>query len=460
MFSLSELTYRVFQRQELSNVGVVRKDYGEILEYVRSSITRNHHEELTKILGTDTCKPRLTGWIVKYLTQSKFATDQTNLAVIADAIFDDMAALGAMTRYVNDPEVEEVNVNGSGAIWVTSTKGKFLASERFASPEECVHILKKAMKFGSVTLDEAKPFGDSFISRGLRMTTVLAPCTEAEIGAICSIRRQRRTQVTRDNLILWGTALTEQLDLLELFVNSGVSMAFAGSTGSGKTGLMGYVLSTIVPTKRVVTIEDTSELDLRRYDENGKTINDVVQLLTKEPPRGVTMLDLLRTSLRLHPEILVPAEMRGEEALTVQEAGRTGHTICSTLHASSTLKAYDRILTMCLMSRTNLSEAKLLENIVDAFPIMIFMKQLRDGRRVISEIFEAEEVKEGQVSGRVLYRYLIDEVRHIDEGLAVYGKHYQVSDLSDRICQMLFEDGVPLARIRLYNQSFVPERSN
>jgi pilus assembly protein CpaF len=107
---------------------------------------------------------------------------------------------------------------------------------------------------------------------------------------------------------------------------------------------------------------------LAQFDENGVMVNDVIHLLTKEEPNPITMLDLLKLSLRLHPEILVPAEMRGKEALTVQEAGRTGHTIVSTLHANSARTAYERILTMCLEAGTSLSEERLLKNIVKPFP--------------------------------------------------------------------------------------------
>jgi len=231
---------------------------------------------------------------------------------------------------------------------------------------------------------------------------------DPDAGAIASIRKQKPFYITRENLIGWETATVEELDFLILCVNNGISVAIAGATGSGKTADMGYILSCVTPEKRIVTIEDTRELSLAQFDENGVMVNDVIHLLTKEEPNPITMLDLLKLSLRLHPDILVPAEMRGKEALTVQEAGRTGHTIVSTLHANSARSAYDRILTMCLEAGTSLSEERLLKNIVEAFPIMLFKMQLPDKSRKYMEIFEATGVENGEVSGSTLFKYVVD----------------------------------------------------
>jgi len=225
---------------------------------------------------------------------------------------------------------------------------KVRLNEIFTNAEACSNIVRKMSRFGNVILDGSKPIGDSFIARGVRMSGAITPCVDQDAGAIASIRKQKPSYITKENLIEWDTATAEELDFLTLCVNNGVSVAIAGATGSGKTADMGYILSCVSSDKRIVTIEDTRELSLAQFDENGVMINDVIHLLTKEEPNSITMLDLLKLSLRLHPQILVPAEMRGKEALTVQEAGRTGHTIVSTLHANSARTAYDRILTILL----------------------------------------------------------------------------------------------------------------
>jgi len=187
-------------------------------------------------------------------------------------------------------------------------------------------------------------------------------------------------------------------------------------------------------------------------DENGAMVNDVVHLLTKEEPNPITMLDLLKLSLRLHPTVLVPAEMRGKEALTVQEAGRTGHTIVSTLHANSARTAYERILTMCLEAGTSLSEERLLRNIVEAFPIMLFKMQLPDKSRKYIEIFEATGVENGQVAGTTLFRYDIDHYERDKSGkiIKAVGQHKRVGYISQALAERLLINGVELDEIRRF----------
>jgi pilus assembly protein CpaF len=217
---------------------------------------------------------------------------------------------------------------------------------------------------------------------------------------------------------------------------------------------MGYILSRVPFEKRIVTIEDTRELTLARYDKNGVMQNDIIHLLTKEEPNPVTMLDLLKLSLRLHPHILVPAEMRGKEALTVQEAGRTGHTIVSTLHANSARTAYERILTMCLEAGTSLSEERLLKNIVEAFPVMLFKMQLPDKSRKYMEIFEATGVRDGEVNGTTLFKYVVDSYERDREGriIKVVGSHRRMGNISPALAERLLICGVPQKIIRRFSQ--------
>ncbi|MDF9410074.1 Flp pilus assembly complex ATPase component TadA [Pelotomaculum isophthalicicum JI] len=355
---------------------------------------------------------------------------------------------------MQDNETEEINVNGSGGVWVLYKDRKIRLNETFGHPEACANIVRKMSRFGNVILDGSKPIGDSFIARGIRMSGAIAPCVDPDAGAIASIRKQKPLLITRENLIGWDTATAEELDFLVMCVNNGVSLAVAGATGSGKTADMGYILSCVPHDKRIVTIEDTRELSLAQYDENGVMLNDVIHLLTKEEPNPITMLDLLKLSLRLHPEILVPAEMRGKEAMVVQEAGRTGHTVISTLHANSARTAYDRVLTMCLEAGTSLSEERLLKNIVEAFPIMVFKMQLPDKSRKYMEVFEATGIKNGEVTGTTLFKYVVDHYERGDEGriTKVVGSHQRMGNISPALAEKLLLGGVPQREIRRFSE--------
>ena len=454
-FSVNDLIYRANKLRSDSGESMQAQDYSEILDKLQRIIAKNHSSELAQVLYSEEAEEKLKDLIMRYLNSEQLvAKDKGNISELVDAIYYDMAGMGVLSPYLQDTDTEEINVNGYGGIWVLYRDRKVRLNETFGTPEACSNIVRKMSRFGNVILDGSKPIGDSFIARGVRMSGAISPCVDPDAGAIASIRKQKPSFITRENLIEWDTATAEELDFLTLCVNNGVSVAIAGATGSGKTADMGYILSCVPPDKRIVTIEDTRELSLAKFDENGVMINDVIHLLTKEEPNPISMLDLLKLSLRLHPEILVPAEMRGKEALTVQEAGRTGHTIVSTLHANSARTAYDRILTMCLEAGTSLSEERLLKNIVEAFPIMLFKMQLPDKSRKYMEIFEATGVKNGEVTGSTLYKYVIDHYERDKDGkiIKAVGTHKRLGCISPALAEKLLIGGVPQEEILRFTE--------
>ena len=449
-FSVNDLIYRANKLRSDSGESMQAQDYSEILDKLQRIIAKNHSADLAQVLYSEEAEEKLKDLIMRYLNSEQLvAKDKGNISELVDAIYYDMAGMGLLSPYLQDTDTEEINVNGYGGIWILYRDRKVRLNETFGTPDACSNIVRKMSRFGNVILDGSKPIGDSFIARGVRMSGAISPCVDPDAGAIASIRKQKPSFITRENLIEWDTATAEELDFLTLCVNNGVSVAIAGATGSGKTADMGYILSCVPPDKRIVTIEDTRELSLAKFNENGVMINDVIHLLTKEEPNPITMLDLLKLSLRLHPEILVPAEMRGKEALTVQEAGRTGHTIVSTLHANSARTAYDRILTMCLEAGTSLSEERLLKNIVEAFPIMLFKMQLPDKSRKYMEIFEATGVENGEVTGSTLYKYVIDHYERDKNGkiIKAVGTHKRLGCISPALAEKLLIGGVPQEEI-------------
>jgi len=453
-FSIHDLIYHANKRRSATKESSLEaRDYGEILDRLQRIIAQNHSTELAQVLYSQEAEAKLKDLIMRYLNSEQLVSkDLRNISELVDAVYNDMAFVGLLSPYLQDPDTEEINVNGYSGVWVQYKDKKVRLPETFGSPEACANIVRKMSRFGGVILDGSKPVGDSYISRGVRMSGAIEPCVDASARAIASIRKQKPFFITRQNLIRWGTATAEELDFLTTCVNNGVSIAIAGATGSGKTADMGYILSSVAPEKRIVTIEDTRELSLAKYDENGVMLNDVVHLLTKEAPNEIAMLDLLKLSLRLHPTLLVPAEMRGKEAMVVQEAGRTGHTVISSLHANSARTAYDRILTMCLEAGTSLSEGRLMKNIVEAFPVMLFKMQFPDHSRKYMEIFEATGVQNGEVTGNTLFKYVVDHYERDKAGriTKVVGSHQRLGNISPTLAEKLLVCGVPQKEIRRF----------
>ena len=312
--------------------------------------------------------------------------------------------------------------------------------------------IKKMVWLGGAIIDGSNPKVDSFIGEGVRISAIIPPCVDKRTGGVASIRRQKENVITRDLLIQYESCTADELDFLTLAINNGVSLAIAGSTGSGKTTDLAYLISCLDNSKRIYTIEDTRELSIARLDRKGKIINRVVQTLTKTGANADTMDDLLKEALRFHPNVIVPAEMRGGEALTAVEAGRTGHTIISTLHANSAVDAYNRILSMCVGTGVQLSEGKLLEFILEAMPLILFKRQLPDGRRVYDEIFEGIRLENGSVAGKTLYKYDIKENIYNDSGkiVKVIGEHKKMNTMSDSLAYRFRYGGASAEQLRRF----------
>ena len=197
-----------------------------------------------------------------------------------------------------------------------------------------------------------------------------------------------------------------------------------------------------------MTIEETPELvGLERTDGKGNIENRMIQFVTREHPTeelNIDMNDMLRFSLRQNPDVLVPSEMRGAEALAAQEAAHTGHTVITSLHANSARETHGRILTMCRMSGTLLSDELLSRLIAEAFPIIVFKKQMADNSRKVMEIVEMAW-EGGKVQYTTLFKYTVWENVTDESGrtIRVTGKHEKRGRVSEKLLQRMLENGAP-----------------
>lgn len=446
VFNINDLIYKLNSGQKNEKTDNHREHtYKEVLDTIRHLISANHSAELINIMYSEEAKEKLKNLIVRYLNQNKMSVPECDsISDLADKIYEDMAGFGILSKYITEPSVEEINVNAWNGIEVIYPDNRVeILDQTFINPDDCMDKIKKMVWLGGSIIDGSSPTVDSFIGEGIRISAIVPPCVDKKTGGSASIRRQKKNVITREIMIENESAIDEQLDFLSLCVNNGVSLAIAGSTGSGKTTDLSYLIECLNPKKRVFTIEDTRELNIAKINEKGIMENRVVQTVVKESPNPITMDDLLKESLRFHPDVIIPAEMRGAEALTAIEAGRTGHTIITTLHANSALDAYNRILSMCSSAGVNLTETKILELILEAIPLVLFKVQLPDGRRVYEEIFEGLSVENGKVVGKTLYQYEIQENIYDGEGniVEVIGRHCRKNNISTRLIERLKRGG-------------------
>jgi pilus assembly protein CpaF len=444
-------------------------DYSKLLETVRSVIAEKHSTELSSALGSADAAKTLKTLILKYCVEA-LAGKEFDQAGLVEKIYQDMAGLGVLTDYLYDPNVEEININGYNVIEIDYPDHiKYLYDkEAFPTPTAALDIVKRMVRMGGMILDAQTPRVDSYTGDGTRISAMIPPVVPQERGVIASIRKQIKSSITREQLLASGSASADMLDFLALCLCNGISLGLAGSTGSGKTTDEAYLLNEYIRrnddyNNRVFIIEDSRELNLTEYDEENDRPARVLYTVTKDPPNPITMLDLIVSSLRFHPSLIVPAEVRDAAAYQAAVAGQTGHTILTAFHADGAHDAYRRLVSMCHLAQTGLSDELLLEMCVSAWPIMVFKKQLKDNSRKYMEIFEATGAEAGRLKGRMLYRFVVSKTERDGRGrvVKVHGSHKKMGSISPELFRRLRDNGAPEAELhRLFPNANDKEAQN
>ena len=240
------------------------------------------------------------------------------------------------------------------------------------------------------------------------------------------------------------------LDFLETVLRYGLSMCVTGATGSGKTTLMSWLLSTIPDNKRIITIENSCrEFDLVKVDTDGNVINNVVHTVTRysdDEKQNIDEEKLLEASLTCNPDYICVGEMKSSEAFAAQESARTGHTVITTTHANSCQATYYRMLTLCKM-KYDIDDKTLFNLVTEAFPIVLFEKKLENNSRKIMEILECEILPDGIRKMNTLFRYNITENKEKNGNMEITGYFEQVNRISEFLQKRLLENGMPIVTL-------------
>jgi pilus assembly protein CpaF len=308
------------------------------------------------------------------------------VAMVAERSF----GLGPLEPLLGDPAVDEVMVNGPGAVWVERGGRVERAAVAFGSESELRHAIERILAPLGRRVDEASPLVDARLPDGSRVNVVIPPLAVG--GASLSIRRFAAARPGPEQLVASGSLTPEARDLLEAAVRARRSILITGGTGSGKTTLLNALSTYIGREERVITIEDAAELALRQPH--------VVRLETRPASvegRGeVTIRDLLRNALRMRPDRIVIGEVRGAEALDLLTALNTGHDgALSTLHANSPEDSLRRLETLSLMAGVGLPHDAIREQVARGIEIVVHLARGGDGSRRVVEIAEVVRTAAG-----------------------------------------------------------------
>jgi pilus assembly protein CpaF len=302
---------------------------------------------------------------------------------LSSRIVRDTVGFGPLEPLLDDPEVEEVMVNGHDMVFVERGGRIEATGVRFESDEDLRNAIERILSPLGRRIDELSPMVDARLADGSRVNVVIPPLSID--GPIVSIRRFGATRPGPRELVELGTLTPAQLERLEQAVVERRSILISGGTGSGKTTLLNAISSFIAREERVVTIEDAAELRLQQPH--------VVRLESRpanvEERGEVTIRDLLRNALRMRPDRIVIGEVRGAEALDLLTALNTGHDgALSTVHANSPHDAIARIETLALMAGVGLPHAAIEDQARRGIDLVVQIERRRGGERRVIDIAE------------------------------------------------------------------------
>jgi pilus assembly protein CpaF len=295
-------------------------------------------------------------------------------------IEDEVMGLGPLEPLLADPTVSDILVNGPDHIFVERAGKLQRTAIRFHDDAHLLNIIDRIVSKVGRRIDESIPMVDARLQDGSRVNAIIPPL--AIDGPVLSIRRFRKDALRTDDLVRFGSLSPALVELLKAIVLGRLNVMISGGTGSGKTTLLNAMSAFIPERERIITIEDSAELQLQQPH--------VVRLETRQvnvEGRGqITQRDLVRNSLRMRPDRIVVGEVRGAEALDMLQSMNTGHDgSLTTIHANSSRDALSRVETMVAMTGIQFPIAALRTQIASAIDVIIHMERQEDGcRRVIS----------------------------------------------------------------------------
>lgn len=320
-------------------------------------------------------------------------------AFLRKEIYYSIRKLGILQDLIEDTGITEIMVNGTTPIFVERNGKLTQLKVSFESGEKLNHVIQQIAADCNRVINESSPIMDARLKDGSRVNAVLAPV--ALNGPVLTIRRFPEKAITMEQLIEMESISKEAADFLNKLVKAGYNILVCGGTGSGKTTFLNVLSGFIPKTERVITIEDSAELQLQE-------LPNLVRMETRnrnvEGCREITIRDLIMTSLRMRPDRLIVGEVRGKEAVDMLQSVNVGHYGMTTVHANSVRDVISRLETMVLMGM-ELPVSAIRKQIVSGFDIMIHLGRLRDGSRRVLEIAEPVSVVNNEVIIETLFQF-------------------------------------------------------
>lgn len=372
----------------------------ELVKEVRNYVTENL--PLSKMSDED-LEDRVEEIVTEKL-RNRYCQVEQKVSIVKQ-VYSSIRGFGLLDSIISDDSITEVMINGADNIFIEKSGKLQKLDKQFESQRRLEDIIQRIVGLAGREVNQANPIVDTRLPDGSRVNVVLPPI--ALCGPTMTIRKFSKTPMTIERLIQYGSLTQEIADKLELLVRAKYNIFICGGTGSGKTTFLNALSNYIPKDERVITIEDSAELQITG-------VENLVSLETRNANASgagqITIRDLIKSSLRMRPERIVVGEVRGGEALDMLQAMNTGHDgSLSTGHANSTRDMLSRLETMVLQGAAGLPLEAIRQQIASAVDIIIHLSRLRDHSRKTMEITEVVGYENGEIVLNPLYVFEEDE---------------------------------------------------
>lgn len=315
-----------------------------------------------------------------------------------DQIYSSLRGYGALDQLFCDETISEIMINHFDEIYIERQGSVKRSSLQFENEAELEQTIQRIVSRSGREVNQAKPIVDTRLPDGARVNVVLPPISLN--GPVVTVRRFPKDKITMEKLIAWGSITEEAAEFLKLLVRCRYNLFISGGTSSGKTTFLNVLSDEIPPEERIITIEDSAELQIRG-------LPNLIRLETRNANASgvgrVSTQDLIRTSLRMRPDRIIVGEVRGAEALDMLNAMNTGHDgSLSTGHANSCYDMLSRLETMVLQGNAGLPLAAIRQKIASSLDVIVHLGKIGAKRRVM-EICEMDGVENGEYRLRTLF---------------------------------------------------------
>lgn len=342
--------------------------------------------------------------VLDFLLSEGCIKSKESIVSLAKSIYDEIFGLGPIQEIMNSPEITEIMINGPGSIFVEQDGIINKTSVDFDTPEKIMQFVRRIIAPLNLRLDETSPMVDARLPDGSRLNAIIPPlCLN---GPTVTIRKFKGKRYEAGDLVALGTMSQAVSEFLKDSVINRANILISGGASSGKTTMLNALCAFIPSGERIITIEDTAEIQIR---------HDHVVSLESRPAniegRGaVTVRDLVRNALRMRPDRIIVGEVRGPEALDMLQAMNTGHPgSISTAHANSPEDLIYRLETMVMMSDLDLNLQAVRRQIGAAIDLIIHMERLPAGKRILKEVSTVSIEGNGRIRVNRLYAHQAEE---------------------------------------------------